>query len=158
VPITFKTTNIKIPQIARWRVAGVTDTRIATLMQMSLNGLARILATQEYKDYEAALMNGHLSAMDQALAGKVAEIQNECRQAVPAALRCLVDTVTQRRDLKAALAAAREILDRDPDHTLVTQDSEACVAPGVPAAVVDAAAAEGTKIAEAYEAKAAKPN
>lgn len=157
MPITFKTTNIKIPQIARWRVAGVTDIRIAQLMQMTLSGLARILATPEYIEYEAALMNGHLSAMDAALAGKVEEIRGECRKAVPAALRCLVDTVTQRRDLKAAMAAAKEILDRDPDRTLV-EASQTSIAPGVPVEILDAAVEEGNKIAQSYEVKDPKPN
>lgn len=153
MPITFKTTNIKIPQIARWRIAGVTDIRIAALMQMTLSGLARILASQEYIEYEAALMNGHLGAMDEALAGKIKEIQGECRRAVPAALRALVDTVTQRRDLKAALQAAKEILDRDPDRTLVNATEQETIAPGVPAEIINKAAEEANKIAENYEAK-----
>jgi hypothetical protein len=155
MPITFKTTNIKIPQIARWRIAGVTDLRIAQLMQMSLGGLARILASQEYIEYEAALMNGHITAMDSALAGKIDEIRGECRKAVPAALRCLVDAVTQRRDLKAAMVAAKEILDRDPDRTLASTGNEA-IAPGVPVAIIDAAIEEGNRIAQSYDSK--KPN
>jgi CTP:molybdopterin cytidylyltransferase MocA len=158
VPFTYKTTNIKIPQIARWRVAGISDRKIAQMLGMSGGGLAALLATQEYIDYEAALMNGHLSAMDRALAGKVEAIHNECRQAVPAALRCLVDTVTQRRDLKAALAAAKEILDRDPDRSLMTSADQEPVAPGVPAAIIDQAAAEANKIAEDYNKGTGKPN
>ena len=117
---------------------------------MSIPGLARILASPEYVEYEAALMNAHLSAMDHALAGKVEAIHHEMRLAVPAALRCLVDTVTQRRDLKAAMAAAKEILDRDPDRTLVSSREAEAVAPGVPAEVIAAAAEEGNKIAEKY--------
>jgi hypothetical protein len=150
MPITFKTTNIKIPQIARWRIAGVTDIRIASLMQMTLSGLARILSSKEYIEYEAALMNGHIGAMDEALAGKIKEIQGECRRAVPAALRALVDTVTQRRDLKAALQAAKEILDRDPDRTLPATAEQEAVAPGIPAEVINAAAEESNKIASSY--------
>jgi hypothetical protein len=161
MPFTYKTTNIKIPQIARWRIAGITDTKIAQMLGMSGSGLAALLASQEYIDYEAALMNGHLSAMDRALAGKVEAIHQECRQAVPAALRALVDTVTQRRDLKAALAAAKEILDRDPDRSLVASRADEPVAPGVPVAVIDAAAQEANVIAENYNKenpKASKPN
>lgn len=151
--VSHKVTNIKIPQIARWRIAGVTDRKIAELLGMSGSGLAQILVTEEYKDYEAALLNGHLSAMDRALAGKVEAIQQECRQAVPAALRCLVDTVTQRRDMKAAFAAAKEILDRDPDRILPTNRDAEPVAPGVPAEIISAAAEEGNKIAESYDKK-----
>lgn len=150
MPFTLKIPNIKIPQIARWRIAGVSDKRIADELHMTVSGLARLLATAEYQDYEAALMNGHLTAMDAALAGKVRLIHDEMRQAVPAACRALVDIVTQRRDMKAAFAAAREILDRDPDRTLPACASEEAVAPGVPAAVLEAAAVEGNKIASTY--------
>jgi hypothetical protein len=156
VPFTLKTASIKIPQIARWRIAGVTDTKIAELIHMSIPGLARILATDEYKQYEAALLNGHLSDMDRALAGKVEAIHQECRQAVPAALRALVDTVTQRRDLKAALMAAKEILNRDPDRLLPEAGEGAMAAPGVPAEVLNAAAEEGNRIATNYD-KATPP-
>jgi hypothetical protein len=151
MPFTLKTSNIKIPQIARWRIAGITDTKIAELIHMTIPGLARILATAEYKDYEAALLNGHLTDMDRALAGKVSAIHQEIRSAVPAALRCLVDTVTQRRDLKAALQAAKEILNRDPDHVLPESVSGEGIAPGIPAEVLDAAIAEGNKIASNYD-------
>jgi hypothetical protein len=150
MPFTLKIPNIKIPQIARWRIAGVSDKKIGDMLGMTVSGLARLLATPEYQEYEAALMNGHLMSMDRALAGKVEAIHNECRQAVPAALRTLVDVVTQRRDLKAAFAAAKEILDRDPDRTLPASASEEAVAPGVPVAVLDAAAEEGNKIAQDY--------
>lgn len=147
---TYAKTNLKIPQVARWRLAGISDTTIQKLLGMSSGGLAQLLATQEYKEYEAALLNAHLSEMDKALAGKVELIHQEMRVAVPAALRCLVDTVTQRRDLKAALGAAKEILDRDPDKTLTTSKSDEPVAPGVPAEILEAAAAEGNKIATNY--------
>jgi hypothetical protein len=150
MPQTNKTANIKIPQIARWSIAGITDRRIADMLGMTTGGLAQLLATPEYQDYEAALMNGHLSAMDRALAGKVEAIHQECRNAVPAALRCLVDVVTQRRDLKAAMAAAKEILDRDPDRTLPDQASGEPVAPGIPAAVIDAACNDAAKIVQGY--------
>jgi len=146
----YAKTHIKVPQIARWRIAGISDTKIQQLLGMSSSGLAQILASQEYRDYEVALLNGHLSAMDRALAGKVEAIHQELRACVPAAVRCLVDTVTQRRDLKSALAAAKEILDRDPDRTLTAVKSDEPTAPGVPAAVLEAAAEEGNKIASNY--------
>jgi len=156
MPFTLKIPNIKIPQIARWRIAGVSDKRIAEEMHMTVGGLAQLLATAEYRDYEAALMNGHLTAMDAALSGKVKLIHDEMRHAVPAACRALVDIVTQRRDLKAAMAAAKEIFDRDPDKTLVTSRADEPIAPGVPAAVLDSATEEGNKIAASYGNK--KPN
>jgi hypothetical protein len=157
-PTAYAKTNIKIPQIVRWRVAGISDVKIQKMLGMSSSGLAQILATPEYIEEEAAYLNGHLSAMDRALAGKVEAIHQSMRQAVPAALRCLVDTVTQRRDLKAAMQAAKEILDRDPDRTLVTSTSDEAVAPGIPAEVIEAAAAEGNAIAKNYDGQGTKVN
>jgi hypothetical protein len=158
-PTSYGKTNIKIPQIVRWRIAGISDRKIQQMLGMSVSGLAQILASPEYIEEEAAYLNAHLSAMDRAMAGKVDAIHQSMRQAVPAALRCLVDTVTQRRDLKAAMAAAKEILDRDPDKTLVTSSSQEAIAPGVPAEVLEAAAQEGNRIAESYDKDGTnKPN
>ena len=149
-PTSYSKTAIKVPQIVRWRIAGISDTKIQKMLGMSSSGLAQILASPEYIEEEAAYLNGHLSAMDRAMAGKIEAIHQECRQAVPAALRALVDTVTQRRDLKAAMAAAKEILNRDPDRSLVSNTSDEAVAPGIPAEVIEAAAQEGNKIASTY--------
>jgi hypothetical protein len=144
--------RIKIPQIARWRVAGIKDTKIAELLHMSNPGLARILATPEYKEFEAAYLAGQLTEMDRKMAGRIDLIHQEMRGAVPAAMRCLVETVTQKRDLKAALEAAKEILDRDPDRTLGKGKDAGVGDFRVPEAVIDAAADEGNKISEAVPA------
>jgi len=140
--------NLKIPQIARWRLAGIKDTKIQELLGMSGGGLARILATQEYQEYEAALLNGHLSAMDKALAGKVSLIHKEFQAAVPAACRALVDAVTQRKDLKASLEAAKEILDRDPSRTLPKNKGDEFVAPGLSAEVLEALTTESNAVVD----------
>jgi hypothetical protein len=151
-----QSTAIKIAQIARWRIAGVTLQRCADMLGMTAVGVKVITESQDYIEYEAALMNGHLSAMDEALAGRVNEIRREMKVAVPAALRCLVDAVTQRKDLKTALAAAGEILDRDPDRTLVKAKAEESVAPGIPEEVLDAAIADNNKTAETFAQSGSK--
>jgi hypothetical protein len=156
MPITFKIANIKIPQIARWRICGIGDKKIAELINMTPSGLAQLLGTKEYIDYEAALMNGHLSEMDRALAGKISIIRGEFKNAVPAALRCLVDAVTQRRDMRTAFMAAKEILDRDPDRTLASQVSEQQAPESVPVAVLDAVVEAGNKTAQNYNDEAGK--
>jgi len=64
--------------------------------------------------------------------------------------------VTQRRDLRAALDAAKEIFKIDPDRTFTqAQDSEEC-APGIPVEVLDAAVVEGNKTADAINAETKK--
>lgn len=140
---------VKIPQIVRWVIAGISEVRIAELLQMTPAGIRIILNSPEYKEYEAAYLNGHLSAMDRAMAGKIDVLRTEMRNAVPAALRCLVDSVTQRKDLKTALEAAKEILRRDPDRTLPESAEDSFIEPGIPAEVLDAAAREGNSLREA---------
>jgi hypothetical protein len=144
--MSYAKVHIKIPQIARWRVAGISDTRIAELLKMTTSGLARILATPEYKEFEASYLNGQLTEMDRRMAGRIEEIHNEARAAVPAAMRCLVEAVTQKKDLRAAIDAAKEILDRDPDRALVKSRTGDELAQGVPMAVLDRAASEGNDL------------
>lgn len=144
---------IKIAQIARWRMAGVSLIRCGELLGMSAQGIKAITETLDYIEYEEALLNNHLSAMDEALAGKVSVIHQQFRAAVPAAMRALVESVTQRRDLKTALAAAKEILDRDPDRTLPThsakQAEDEAAHPRLPDEVLTQAVTESNEIAKA---------
>jgi len=109
-------TKIRIEQIARYRIAGIRDFRIAEILKITPAALKFITEKVEYKEVEEALLIGHLTEMDLALAGQVDPLRQEIRNAVPAALRCLVDAATQRRDLRTALAASVEILKRDPDR------------------------------------------
>jgi len=109
-------TKIRIEQIARYRIAGIRDFRIAEILKITPAALKFITEKMEYKEVEEALLIGHLTEMDLALAGQVDPLRQEIRNAVPAALRCLVDAANQRRDLRTALAASVEILKRDPDR------------------------------------------
>lgn len=145
-------TKIKVPQIARWRIAGVSEVKIADLLGVTVQSIRQIVQSQEYVDEETSLLNAHLSAMDEALAGKVDVIRQNFRAAVPAAMRCLVDAVTQRKDLKSAMAAAKEILDRDPDRTLTTvqpRAEEDATQKQVPDEVLAQAVAESNEIHKA---------
>jgi len=109
-------TKIRIEQIARYRIAGIRDFRIAEILKITPAALKFITEKVEYKEVEEALLIGHITEMDLALSGQIDPLRQEIRNAVPAALRCLVDAVTQRRDLRTALAASVEILKRDPDR------------------------------------------
>jgi hypothetical protein len=109
-------TKIRIEQIARYRIAGLRDIRIAEILKITPAALKFITDKIEYKEVEEALLIGQLTEMDLALAGQIEPLRQEVRNAVPAALRCLVDAVNQRRDLRTALAASVEILKRDPDR------------------------------------------
>ena len=147
------TKTIKIPQIVRWRIAGVTEVKIADLLGVTVQAIRQIIVSDDYKQEEEAVLNAHLSAMDEALAGKVSVIHQQFRAAVPAAMRALVDAVTQRRDLKTAIAAAGEILDRDPDRTLAKrsakQSGDEDSAPRLPDEVLAQAVTESNEIAKA---------
>ena len=109
--------RIAIEQIARMRVAGIRDNVIAARLGSSTSGLSRILALPEYQEFEEAILQGTTSQMDEALAGKVEDMKRYFEHAIPAALSTLFETVRQRRDLRAAMSAAGEILDRDPNAT-----------------------------------------
>jgi len=150
--------NIKIEQIARLRVAGIKDVRIAALVGLTNSGLQRILALPEYQEHEQSILDGTISKMDEALAGRVQEMKREFSVGVPAAMRALLETVTQRRDLRARLAAASEILDRDPDRAFAkTRLGQSEVAPGVslPDAVLEVAAKQGAAVAASLTAEQA---
>lgn len=108
-------TYLKIQQIARLRVGGLSDHIIASKMGMTHDGIRRIVNSPEYKQEEDAVMRGVVSQMDEALAGRADELRSMARVGVPIALQTLVEAAKQRRDLRAALQASSELLDRDPD-------------------------------------------
>lgn len=101
--------EIKAEQIARMIVKGIPKTRIAIEMGMSYEGLTRITYEPAYLLIEERVRNEVLGKMDARLA-KRAEMSDEVEDAVPDAMQVLLDAVTKKRDLRAAL----ELLDRDP--------------------------------------------
>src|ERR1700690_2550819 len=105
--------EIKCEQIARMIVAGLKATRIAEQMNMSYGGLQRILACPEYRAIETRVRTGVVGKMDVVL-DRRAQLQQEVEDAVPEACKVLLEHVTKKRDLRAAL----ELLDRDPQRTL----------------------------------------
>lgn len=112
--------KILIDQIARFRVGGIRDGVIAAKLNISQSGFSRIIALPEYKDVEECVLNGTVSKMDEALAGRADALKENFRFAVPVACRALLEAATQQRDLRARIAAAKEILDRDPDKIFAT--------------------------------------
>jgi len=112
-------TLMRMQRVARMEIAGVSDQSICKAENMDYPALKYIRALNEFKELRQDLLEGHLTEMDRALAGRVDILRQEVRQAVPSALRCLIDVVNQRKDLRTALAAAGELLDRDPDKTFL---------------------------------------
>ena len=147
--------KIALEQIARLRVAGIKDGVIAAKMGYTQAGLSRIVALDEYKELEEAILTGVVSKMDEALSGNVKLMEKYFEQTVPVALRTLFETVTQRRDLRAAMSAASEILDRDPKGTFskkkVSLNEEA---PAVSTAMLDALTPDADKIVKEMEQQA----
>ena len=117
--------RLKIEQIARLRSNGIKDKQILVLLTISQGCLSRILRLQEYKDAENALLIGSLSTFDELIAQKTDAMKKYFAAAIPASMRALVDTVLQKRDLKARLDAARELLDRDPKKTFTKDKTRA---------------------------------
>ena len=109
-------TWLRIQRIARMEIVGISDRSICANEKMDYPALQYLRKLPEYQEVKEDLLQGHLTEMDRAIAGKVDILRQEVRAAVPGALRCLLDAVNQRKDLRTALAAAGEILDRDPDR------------------------------------------
>ena len=149
--------KIKLEQIARLRVVGaIPDGRIAELLGLTRSGLSRILSLPEYKEAEECILTGALTKMDEAMAGKVEEIRNALRPGIPAAVRALLDAVTQRRDVRASLVAAKEIIALDPDRTLVAAhpgDEPQAISDLSPI-VLEGALADGNQVAKTIGAVA----
>jgi hypothetical protein len=109
-------TWLRIQRVARMEVVGISDRMICDNENIDHPALKYLRTLPEYQEVKEDLLQGHLTEMDKAMAGRVDILKGQVRQAVPSALRCLIDVVNQRRDLRTALAAASEILDRDPDR------------------------------------------
>jgi hypothetical protein len=108
--------KLRIQRVARMRVAGIKDQVIQLREGITAPSFHYLIGLPEYKEVEDALFEGTISAMDRAIAGNVEALRTEVRGAVPAALRTVIEVANQRRDLKTALAASLELLDRDPDR------------------------------------------
>lgn len=145
--------HILIQQIARMRVAGTKDCVIAAKLGMTQSGLSRILALQEYHDEEEAVLNGVVSKMDSALAGRGEELKTMLRQGVPVAVRALVEAATQSRDLRARIAAADKLIKLDPDKTFTENARLEDAAPSVSAGMLDRIGAEADKLTAAPTVK-----
>ena len=150
----------KLHQIARLRLfSGMKDDAVATLVGLSRGGLSRIIALPEYQELERQLLEGGVTKLDEALAGKQEEMKKVFSSAVPAAMRTLVEAVTQRRDLRTAVAASIEVLDRDPEHTFAKAgrgEIASAHANAVPSGVLNQAIAATKEVAKAVTNAAPK--
>lgn len=108
--------RLRIQRVARMRVAGIKDSVIQIREGITAPAFQYLVKLPEYIEVEESVFDGQISAMDRAIAGNVETLRNEVRGAVPAALRTVIEVANQRRDLKTALAASLELLDRDPDR------------------------------------------
>jgi len=142
---------IKIEQIARLRVGGISDDKICAMLNITRSGLSRILTLADYKETEDAVLMGTVTKMDEALAGRAALIRQTFAVGVPAAMRALLETVTQKRDLRARLEAAREFLDRDPDRTFTKDRTQVTPEVSLPDKVLESAEVDGEKVAAAIK-------
>lgn len=135
--------EVKCVQIARMVVKGMKLTQIAIEMGMSYSGLVAITRRPEYLALEEQVRSGVVMQMDARLA-KRAAMQTEMEDHVPDAMKVLLDAVTKKRDLRAAL----EVLDRDPQRTFSKASrSEPVPQPGV-AGLPTEALAEAVKQAD----------
>jgi hypothetical protein len=114
VPVIRIRTQTRLHKAARLELMGINDARIADICGLSPAGLATLKQRPEYKVLLGELQANVITQMDEELAKDVGKMHQEFASAVPAAMRTLVDAAMQKKDLKAAIAASTEILDRDP--------------------------------------------
>lgn len=107
----MRPSEIKAEQIARMVVRGIPKTRIAEEFGMTYAGLENLTLSPEYKQIEDSVRMRVTKQMDERL-DRRARMEEEVEDAVPEALKVLLDHVREKRDLRAAL----EVLDRDPAH------------------------------------------
>lgn len=98
---------------------GLKDEQIARMIGLTVSGLHTIKQRPEYKTLIRDLMAGAQVQYDAALALDADKMREEFAVGVPTAMRTLVEACTQRKDLKTALEASKELLDRDPKRTFV---------------------------------------
>lgn len=150
-------TILRIQRVARMEIVGIADRHICENEGFDYPALKYLRSLKEYQEVKENLLQGHLTEMDKALAGKVDILRQEVRQAVPSALRTLVDIVNQRRDLRTALSAAQEILDRDPDRTFLKAKDPSVLEPGngvrLPDAIVDSVTKEADELGKVMTEK-----
>lgn len=144
-------TWLRIQRIARMEVVGISDRMICDNERIDYPQLRYLRSLSEYQEVKEDLLQGHLTEMDKAMAGKVDIIRQEVRAAVPSALRCIIEVANQRRDLRTALQASIELLKRDPDRTLMSSDESSTAqltdSVRLPDAIVDSVSSEADKMA-----------
>jgi hypothetical protein len=150
--------EIKAEQIARMIVKGLPKTRVAIEMGMTYEGLQRITRCPEYLQIEERVRATVLGKMDARL-DKRAQMEAEVEDAVPEAMKVLLDHVRQKRDLRAAL----EVLDREPTRTFAKQQrpENATLQPGISSEALASALKEADvtqRIMQAQNAQEAQPH
>ena len=116
---TNSKTLMRYEVIAKYRVTGrYTDAMIAGVVGLTPQGLAQAVLRPEYQAIEAKALQDHLDNVDGFLEDEAEQIRTITRAAVPLALQGLVEAVSQKKDLRSMLAAAKMIIDLDPNRTL----------------------------------------
>jgi hypothetical protein len=96
----------KAEQITRMLWAGYGPTRTAKLMGTTYDGVLRITKTPEFQAIDREVRGSVIGRMD----ASREKIRQEMEDALPEAVRVLLQNVREKHELKAAL----EVLDRDP--------------------------------------------
>lgn len=151
-PTIQSKTWLKIEQIARMRVAGISVTRMAMIFGVTEASITYVIGLPEYAELEQCILLGTTTKMDEALACRAAEMRKVFAVGVPAAMRALVETVNQRRDLRSRMEAAKELLDRDPQRvfskgSIAAGDGAFNVTP-LPEALLNSVAEDSNKTVE----------
>ena len=137
----------KIDAIAKMRCAGLKDSQIAHVLQITQSTLSRIAALPEYQEKEQAIFTGIQTKFDEALSENIAGMRKYFAIGVPVAMQQVLDTiVNQKADLKVRLEAAREILDRDPKRTFAKASPSSPIPAELPPDILDSRSKEANTL------------
>jgi hypothetical protein len=157
MPIVQIKTLSRLHRVARMTVAGMRDERIADAVGLTYAGLAQLKQRPEFKELVQEVLQGTITKYDEQLAGDIAALRSEFAVGVPVAMRTLLEAVQQKKDLKASIEAAKEILDRDPNATFSKSSRQTTDHPQTPTlsdAQIASLGIESDKIAkESYTPK-----
>jgi hypothetical protein len=140
--------KLRIERVARMRVAGIKDQVIQLREGITAPAFHYLVNLDEYKQVQDSIFTSTLSAMDRAIAGNVELLRQEVRNNIPSALRTVIEVANQRKDLRTALAASLELLDRDPDRVAQKSKLQEVSVEGnrLPSEVIDVVSREADKV------------
>lgn len=125
--------RMRMERAARFELCMVySDAEIAQMIGITPGGYAQMKMRPEYVDIRNSIKHGILQECDALIYDDIETLHDRVAQQVPGALQTIFDACQQRRDMKLAVSAAKDIIEIDNrltaakkiDVTVKKQDTE----------------------------------